>query len=102
MKFRQGRIEPGEAEERELEASIRGMLPREGEEGIPAPSPVYWQNLIVHTNERIDRETSGKALSIHWALRVAFPGVLAIISFFIGLHYYVPEKVEKEESLAAV
>src|SRR5512141_244690 len=101
MKFRHERVEPSEAEEHELEASIRGMIPPEGDVA-GAPPPVYWQNLIVRTNERIDHETSGKTLSIHWALRVAMPGVLAIISFFIGMHYYAPEKPEAEESLAAV
>ncbi len=102
MKFRHERTEPSESEERELEALIRGMAPPDAGDRPAGPPAAYWQNLTVRTNERIDRETSGRALSIHWALRVAVPGVLAILSFFIGLHYYAPERPETEETVAAV
>jgi|WetSurMetagenome_2_1015567.scaffolds.fasta_scaffold53743_3 hypothetical protein len=44
--------------------------------------------MLVRTNERIDRATSGRALSLSWAMRVAVPGAVAIVAFFIGLHYY--------------
>jgi hypothetical protein len=68
----------------------------------PGRDDAYWQNLLVRTNRRIDDVTSGKALSISWALRVAIPGVIAIISFLIGLHYYVPERASKGTSVEAV
>lgn len=51
------------------------------------PDPVR-SAMLVRTNERIDRATSGRALSLSWAVRVAVPGVVAIIAFFVGLHYY--------------
>lgn len=70
------------------------------------PSPMvpqaYWTNLLVKTNRRIDEATSAKALSISWAARVAIPGVVAILFFFIGLHYYGPETGRKEGSVASL
>ncbi len=72
------------------------------EEVRPGPDDVYWQNLLVRTNRRIDEVSSGKALSISWALRVAIPGVVAIISFLIGLHYYAPERPSRGTSVEAV
>src|SRR4030042_6452064 len=53
-----------------------------------APSEPYWSNLLVRTNERIDHATSGKAISLSWAARVALPGVITIIFFFVALRYY--------------
>jgi hypothetical protein len=44
--------------------------------------------MLVRTNARIDGATSGRALSLSWAMRVAVPGAVAIVAFFIGLHYY--------------
>jgi hypothetical protein len=100
MKFRHEKIQISEAEERLLEESIRSTSSQQPGE-VPPPD-VYWQNLIVRTNERIDRSTSGKAISINWALRVAIPGVLAILSFAICLHYYVPETTHHDESVSAL
>jgi hypothetical protein len=68
----------------------------------PQPSDPYWQNLLVRTNRKIDEVSGVKALSISWALRVAIPGVVAIVFFLIGLHYYVPQRSEKETSIEAV
>lgn len=102
MKLRPEKTEITDAEERELEDSVRQMASRTGGIHPAVPSPAYWQNLVIRINSRIDHEESGKMLSIHWALRVALPGVLAILSFVIGLHYYVPEKAPSEESVSAV
>jgi hypothetical protein len=103
MKVRQERTEITDAEERELEDSVRRLVARSGDVAHAASRPpAYWQNLIIRINARIDREESGKMLSIHWALRVAIPGVLAILSFVVGLHYYVPQKATSEESVSAV
>ena len=52
------------------------------------PSETYWSNLLVRTNERIDHATSGKAISLSWAARVALPGVITIVFFFVALRYY--------------
>jgi hypothetical protein len=77
-----------EKEIRRLEDGLRG---RSGGTGVPARGDVYWQNLIVRTNARIDRVASGKGITISWAARVAVPGVVALISFLIALHYYGPD-----------
>lgn len=102
MKFRHDKSEINEAEERRLEDGVRAMAARTGGVSAPPPPDVYWQNLIARTNDRIDHETTGKALSINWALRVAIPGVVAILSFVIGLHYYVPEKASTDQSVNAL
>ncbi len=101
MKFRQERTEITDAEERELEQSVRALDRARGETPVPPPE-AYWSNLGVHVNRRIDAATSGKALSINWALRVAIPGVLAVLSFVIGLHYYVPELPHQSDTIGAV
>ena len=68
-----------------------------------APSETYWSNLLVRTNERIDHATSGKAISLSWAARVALPGVITIIFFFVALrYYYEPEPSGSNTSLVAV
>jgi hypothetical protein len=90
MKLRQQKIEMTDQSERE-EAEIVRHLAREAGEAEPAPSNTYFATLIARTNERLDYVTSGKALSISWLARVAIPGVVAILFFFIGLHYYNPE-----------
>lgn len=73
-------------EVRETEENLRQLL------GRPATGPelpqVYRSNLIVRTNRRIDEASSTRAISLSWVARVALPGVVAIVSFFIGLHYY--------------
>ena len=90
----------GDLHEESEEARLHAMIDTKGVR--PGPDDIYWQNLLIRTNRRIDDVTSGKALSISWALRVAIPGVVAIISFLIGLHYYVPERTQKGTSLEAV
>jgi len=66
------------------------------------PSPSYWSTLLVRTNQRIDEATSPKALTISWAARVAIPGVVAILSFFIGLHYFIPMGAQNAAPLNAI
>jgi hypothetical protein len=100
MKYRMEKTPlTGEAE-RELTSEIR-QLAGSGGQG-PRPPDAYWQNLIIKTNSRIDRATSGKALSISWAARVAIPGVVAIVSFLVGLHYYAPESSPHGPTVADV
>ena len=43
-------------------------------------------------NAAIDDATSGRALSLSWAARVAIPGIVAVLSFLIGLYYYAPDR----------
>jgi len=88
--------------ERELAAEIRRLAgsPAGGESSRPPDA--YWQNLVVRINRRIDNAASGKALSISWAARVALPGVVAIVSFLVGLHYYVPDASRHAPSVADV
>jgi len=90
----------GEAE-RELTSEIRQRAGAEGD-ALSRPPDAYWQNLIVRVNNRIDEATSGKALSISWAGRVAIPGVVAIVSFLVGLHYIAPDASRREPSVAEV
>jgi hypothetical protein len=102
MKLRLGVTKPTEAEERELVTAVRQL-----DEAYPAKSPAslpdtYWQNLIVLTNRGIDEVASGKALVISWAARVAIPGVVAVLCFIIGLHYYAPERTLHRSSLSSV
>ncbi|MEW6510066.1 MAG: hypothetical protein AB1428_03820 [Bacteroidota bacterium] len=100
MKFRQDKHTIGEDEERSLRDDVRRLA---GTERPPQDPPdAYWQNLLIRSNARIDAASSGRALSISWALRVALPGVIAIVSFLIGLHYYVPEVPKEDFSVAAV
>ncbi|MBI4534686.1 MAG: hypothetical protein HY708_00310 [Ignavibacteriae bacterium] len=70
---------------------LKDLLAEKGDPQPSSPPDSYWGNLIVRTNQRIDEATSGKALSINWAARVAIPGVIAILSFLFGLQYYVPD-----------
>lgn len=101
MKLRWDRIDVSEAQERELESAVRSLANKETD-ATSSPSQVYFANLIVKTNERIDYITSGKALSISWLARVAVPGVVAILFFFIGLHYYKPETNGRNSVVDAV
>jgi len=102
MRFRQEKPPAGDEAERALEAEVRRLAPGAGESGAAQPPDQYWQNLAVRANARIDAATSGKAISILWAARVAIPGVVAIVSFLIGLHYYVPEPPRENVSVASV
>ncbi len=97
--MRHKREEPENNEQQLVEEVKRRLLQFQD---TPAAMPQqYWANLLVRTNGRIDEVTSAKALSISWAARVAIPGVVAIIFFFIGLHYYVPETPSRRGSMDA-
>lgn len=91
-------IDPGAEED--LEHSLHRLA--EGEPQTLAPPDAYFQNLIARTNARIDEASSGRALTISWAARVAIPGVVAIISFLVGLHYFVPRHGAEGPTLRAV
>lgn len=92
MKLRKEKIELTDDGEREAVHAVQQLARETGylEHGEPAAG--YFSALMVRTNETIDRVTSGRALSISWLARVAVPGVVGILFFFIGLHYYVPER----------
>jgi hypothetical protein len=101
MRLRQEHIEPSEQDERDAVAALKQRLTQLHD--VPALlSQTYWANLIVRTNRRIDEASSAKAISISWAARVAIPGVVAILFFFVGLHYYVPEMPKKESLVASL
>lgn len=87
MKFRKTIAELERTAEKELEAQIRSEN-RSG--GVPEMPHEFWNALRVRTNERIDHAASGKAITMSWAARVAIPGVVALLSFLIGVHYYAP------------
>jgi hypothetical protein len=84
--------------------AVEGLRKRLAElhEQRSSPSHAYWSGLLVRTNRRIDEATSAKALSISWAARVAIPGVVAIVFFFIGLHYYAPDLRRDEASVSTI
>jgi hypothetical protein len=99
MKFKTEKTLIPEEVERALESDVRSLAGSRGLDILPQRPDVYWANLPVRINARIDKATSGKAMSISWALRVALPGVVAIVSFFIGLHYYVSDIPEQGPSI---
>jgi hypothetical protein len=101
MKFRQTTPRVDEAAERELQESLRKMSGQDGSQRKDVPD-AYWQNLLVRTNRQIDEVSSGKGITISWAARVAIPGVVALLSFLIGLYYYTPELMERGDALADV
>ena len=99
MKWRWGEKAAPEEADRELEDEIRrqaALLPPT--QGTQLPD-AYWHNLIIRTNRQIDDASGAKAISLSWAARVAIPGVLAVLSFLIGLRYYVPERHPEQHSL---
>jgi hypothetical protein len=99
---RKGEVSPpADFDEQRAVEELKTQLEQLGEHPDAVPQ-TYWPSLLVRTNWRIDDATSAKALSISWAARVAIPGVVAILFFFIGLHYYVPEMVKKESSVASL
>lgn len=102
MKYRMEKNPLTAEAERELTSEIRQLAGSPGSGEVSRPPDAYWQNLIVKINRRIDEATSGKALSISWAARVAIPGVVAIVSFLVGLHYYAPDALRHEPSVAEV
>lgn len=83
---RQPTDEEEEALERALQEAVADDPPAQG------PGDAYWQNLPIRVNRAIDEATSGRALSVSWAGRVAIPGIVAILSFLIGLYYYAPDR----------
>lgn len=100
MKLRRSKIEISDSAEREAEEAVRRLASESTESGMSIPSATHFANLIVRTNQRIDHVTSGAALSISWLARVAVPGVVAILFFFIGLHYYGPGSTSRNSSIA--
>jgi hypothetical protein len=100
MRLRADRSKVTDEEEKALEASIRELS--RGQMEIPAPVDAYWQNLVILVNKRVDGATSGKAISLSWAARVAIPGVVAVLSFLIGLRYYAPDRPVTFASLVEV
>ncbi|HTY57405.1 MAG TPA: hypothetical protein VMF59_01250, partial [Bacteroidota bacterium] len=102
MKYRMEKNPLTAEVERELTSEIRQIAGSRGAGETPAVPDAYWQNLIIRVNARIDAATSGRALSISWAARVAIPGVVAIVSFLVGLHYIVPDAPKNEPSVADV
>jgi hypothetical protein len=103
MKFRIQHSAVTDDEECHATEELRQAVQRAGIPADQAPSESYWSNLLVRSNERIDHVTSGKAISLSWAARVALPGVIAIIFFFVALHYYYePGQSGGTASLAAV
>jgi len=91
----------GESEEKQAVEHLKSLLSRtdrtEKEPGIG-----YWENLTNRMNRGIDAVSSGKGISISWAARVALPGAIAILFFFIGLHYYVPERGPAQISVSEI
>ncbi len=102
MKFRQEHQDITASDEQALVDAVRSLERELGAESAPPVSDAYWQNLIIRTNQKIDAATSGRALSISWAARVAIPGVIAIVSFLIALHYYVPVQLPEHSDLEAI
>jgi len=100
MKYRTDRAQITDEAEERLAAEIRELS--RGAQGPAVPPDAYWQNVIVRVNATIDRATSGRALSISWAARVAIPGVVAIVSFLVGLHYYAPDALHHEPTVSEV
>jgi hypothetical protein len=92
---------PQDQDEARDTAALKALLARESDAQTPL-APPYWGSLIARTNERIDAVTSAKALSISWAARVAIPGVLVILFFFIGLHYYAPDMGTNDATVAGL
>lgn len=102
MKHRQHPPDIPDTDELRAAEEVKALLAQRGPGPEPAPPDAYWPNLIVRTNRAIDDASSGKAISISWAARVAIPGVVAILFFFIGLHYYAPERKDSQNTLASV
>ncbi|HXG00372.1 MAG TPA: hypothetical protein VNL69_06275 [Bacteroidota bacterium] len=90
MKLRRHTIDIPDADERQAEEDVRRLAAGLEQTKPSEPSDAYFQNLLVRTNQRIDYVTSGRAISLSWLARVAVPGIVAIIFFLIGLHYYAP------------
>jgi hypothetical protein len=100
MKLRFGTPSIDDEEEGRLEEEVRRLTAEEPPSGSLPDS--YWANLLVRSNQRIDDATSPRALTISWAARVAVPGVLALLSFLVGVRYFVPMKEDAGAPLKAV
>jgi hypothetical protein len=100
MKLRFGTPSIDDQEEQRAEEELRRLIA--GETSSAGPPDTYWANLPVRTNQRIDEATSPKALTISWAARVAVPGVLLILSFLVGMWYFVPMEPRATTPLRAV
>lgn len=88
MKFLTPKPDISDEDERRATDALTAALRERGYAG-PGTLPDPLRNaMLVRTNERIDRLSSGRALSLSWAARVAIPGVVAIIAFFTALQYY--------------
>jgi len=98
MRIRKPQGELDERSERALEEEIRAASGPEAR----APQDPFWQNLLVRTNARIDDVASGRGITISWAARVAIPGVVAILAFLVGLHYYAPELTAERDRLTDI
>lgn len=88
MKLSKNKEKIDEETARSIEEELRTYASKESERVPPKP---YWANSLVRINARIDEATSGRSLSLSWAVRVAIPGIVAIITFLIGLDYYIPD-----------
>jgi hypothetical protein len=99
MKYRMEKNPLTDEAERQLASEIRGLAGSSEGGERSRPPDAYWQNLVVRINRKIDDATSGKALSISWAARVAIPGVVAIVSFLVGLHYFAPDAYRHEPTV---
>jgi len=100
MRLRFDKRQPTDEEEETLSRSLRDLAANDPPP--QSPEPAYWQNLPIRMNRTLDEATSGKAISLSWAARVAIPGVVAILSFLIGLRYYAPESDGSLKSLREV
>lgn len=100
MKLIRQKNEITEDVEQAAAQTLRELVSQSDQSMEGTPSETYFANLLVKTNGTIDQVTSGKALSISWLARVAVPGVVAILFFFIGLHYYVPDSSGGQTSIA--
>jgi hypothetical protein len=102
MKRRHQLTDTPDPDEQKAAAELRALLGQRAPGTDPLPPDAYWSNLIIRTNRGIDEASSGRAISISWAARVAIPGVVAILFFFIGLHYYVPRESDNQHTLTSV
>lgn len=89
-------------DEQQAVDALRVLLEEKGAAQQSGRDPAFFGRLLARTNDRIDAAASGKAISFSWAARVAIPGVVAIISFFIGLYYYTPPSPRENNPLLPV
>ncbi|MFN0156749.1 MAG: hypothetical protein ACKVRP_01600 [Bacteroidota bacterium] len=89
-------------EEQQVADDLRTLMREKGIALHDVRDRSFFSRLLVQTNNRIDDAASGKAISMSWAARVAIPGVVAIISFFIGLYYYTPPSLQEGNAILPV